>query len=149
MMKFVGMLGMMCALAAMSGCATGPAFTGVEPPPAQMAQVYLYRTWQFPGGAASLKISQDGKQTDKTIANSSWERMVVTPGRHSFALKEYLNTFGCGGAQVEIEAGQTLYFGVDFSLRSTTGTNSVLTCRLVRREETLALKDLAGMRRSN
>jgi hypothetical protein len=114
-----------------------------------MAQVYLYRTWQFPGSGSSLKISQDGTQTDKTIANSSWGRMVVAPGRHTFALKEYLNTFGCGGAQVEVAAGQTLYFGVDFSLMSTTGTNSVLTCRMVRREEPQALKDLAGMRRSN
>lgn len=142
------LLGLVSA-AVLTGCASGPAFTTVEPPPVGQGQVYIYRPWQFPGGAASLKVIQDGTQTDKTVPNSSWQRLVVPPGRHGLGLREYLNTFSCGGVEVDVAEGQTVFVGIEFSFMTTVGPTSYVVCKMERRDEERALKDIAGMRRSD
>ena len=152
MKQLMGWLKVATAVAvvtAMSGCASGPAFTAVESAPTGQGQVYLYRTWQFQGSAAVLKISQDEVQTDKTLPNASWQRLVVGPGRHTFGLKEYLNSMSCAGAQVDIAAGQTVFLGVDFTFVTTVGTQTYSVCKLTQRDEQSALKDIAGLKRSD
>ena len=148
LMGWIKVVAAMAVVTAMSGCASGPAFTAVEAAPAGQGQVYLYRTWQFQGSAANLKIYQDGAQIDKTIPNASWERVVVSPGRHTFGLTEYLNSMSCAGAQVDVAAGQTVFLSVDFSFIYPTGT-AVSICQLLPRDEQQALKDIAGLKRSN
>ncbi len=140
-LRLIAGTGLMLALA---GCATGPAFDKPVVAPASQAQVYLYRPWQFPGGAASLKLFVDGAPTELTPPNRSWQRVVLAPGSHAFGLTEYLNTFSCGGARVDVQAGQTVYLAVDFTLTGT-GTVNHLSCVLVPRDEAQALKDMAGL----
>jgi len=148
LMTWTGLMGVAAAMGALSGCASGPAFTAVEAAPEGQAQVYLYRPWQFPGSAATLKISVDGVQTESTLPNSSWERIVVSPGHHTLGLREYLNTFGCGGAQMDVAVGQTAFFAVDFSTATPIGTQSYVVCKLESRDQPTAMKDIAGLRRS-
>lgn len=134
---------------AVSGCASGPPFIAVDQVPQGQGQVYVYRTWQFQGSAAVLKIIQDGVQMDKTLPNASWQHLVVPPGRHTFGLKEYLNSMSCAGAQVDVGVGQTVFLGVDFTFVSTVGTQTYSVCKLSPREESQALKDITGLKRSD
>ena len=135
-------------MTALSGCATGPGFVGVEPPPEGLGQVYLYRPWQFLGSAATMKVIVDGVQTEATLPNGSWERLTLTPGRHGVGLKEYLNTFSCGGVEAQVEVGQTIFVGVDFTTVTPIGTQAYLVCKMEQRLGQNAMKDIAGMRRS-
>lgn len=132
----------------LSGCATGPSFVGVEPPPEGFGQVYFYRSWQLTGGAASMKVIADGVQTETTLPNGSWERLPLKPGRHGLGLRDYLNTFSCGGVEVEVEAGKTIFVSVDFTTITPIGTQAYLVCKMELRQELTAIRDIAGMRRS-
>ncbi len=140
--------GVMALTVMLSGCATGPSFVGVETPPEGLGQIYLYRPWQFLGSAASMKVILDGARTESTLPNSSWERLTVKPGQHGLGLTEYLNTFSCGGVQVEVGIGQTVFVGVDFSTITPIGTQAYLVCKMELRQELTAIRDIAGMRRS-
>lgn len=135
-------------MTALLGCATGPGFVGVEPPPEGLGQVYLYRPWQFLGSAATMKVIVDGIQTEATLPNSSWERLTLTPGWHGLGLKEYLNSFACAGVEVQVEVGKTSFVGVDFTTVTPIGTQAYLVCKMERREEQTATNEIAGMRRA-
>ena len=132
-----------CA-AALAGCATGPAFKAPEAAPAQQAQLYVYRTFGVYGGGVSHKITIDGKAETLSMPNGSWQRVLLAPGAHTVAIKDYFSTMDCGSLGISMAPGQTVY--VADAVKTTQGLGALyVSCGVVQKPEAEALKDMVGL----
>lgn len=131
--------------AALAGCATGPAFTGLESAPADRAQIYVYRPMVVAGGGVAHKLTVDGKADSLSLPNGSWLRILVAPGPHSLSIKDYFNTMSCGGLQLDLAAGQTTF--VVNVVKTTQGVGRLyVSCAMAPRASDDAVKEMAGLR---
>ena len=92
----------------LSGCATGPAFTELQPAPEGNAQIYVYRTLRAFQNTMPKKIAIDGDQS-RNLQNGSWMRVVVPPGSHTIAISHHLSTLECRPVTVRLGAGQSAF----------------------------------------
>lgn len=131
--------------AALAGCATGPAFTGLEPAPADGSQIYVYRPMVVAGGGVTHKLTVDGRADSLSLPNASWLRILVAPGRHSLSIRDYFNTMNCGGLQLDLGAGQTAF--VVNVVKTTQGVGHLyVSCAIAPRASEDAVKEMAGLR---
>lgn len=67
----------------LSGCAaSGPKFTKIIEPPADMSQIYIYRPWAFSAGGVGLPILHNGEQLPYPLHNEGYLSYLAQPGRH-------------------------------------------------------------------
>jgi hypothetical protein len=133
-------------LAIAAGCATGPAFKAPEPAPADRAQLYIYRPMVLAGGGTVHKVTVDGKADTLSLPNASWQRVVLAPGVHTVAIKDYFGAMPCAPQPlvVTLEAGSTAY--VANVVKTTQGIGTLfIGCTTERRASDSALKDLVGL----
>jgi hypothetical protein len=76
-------------LFAVSGCATGPTFAGLEPVPAGKAQIYFLREGMFFGSGMTFDLLVDDQPVG-TLANAGFIPVAVSPGRHELNAKTSL-----------------------------------------------------------
>lgn len=69
------------AVCAVSGCATGPTFAGVEPVSPGKSQIYFLREGVLFGAGMTFDILVDDKLVG-VLANSGFIPVTVSPGRH-------------------------------------------------------------------
>ena len=69
------------AVCAVSGCATGPAFSGLDPVPPGKSQIYFLRAGMIFGAGMTFDILVDDKPVG-VLANSGFIPVAVSPGRH-------------------------------------------------------------------
>lgn len=133
-----------CTLAA---CATGAAFTAVEPVPAGQAQVVFYRQFKIVGAVRTHELRSDGKVLGTAI-NGGFFSTALPPGHHAVFGE------GCAPAplNLDVEAGKTYfveamvggtYFGDGYYLHTWQ-----FACGLALREPAKALETLQGLRQS-
>jgi len=65
-----------------SGCASGPKFTGLSKPTHTNSIIYLYRPAAFAGGASSPTFQIDGKGS-YTLQNGGYLKVITKPGVHT------------------------------------------------------------------
>ncbi len=107
-------LGSAALVSAMCACATatGPKFAGVESPPADQSDIYLYRTSAFYGVAQAFSVQLDGRKV-ADLPNASYARLRVTPGSH--VLKVLPGGLAKSSElRILAEAGKAQFFQYDF-----------------------------------
>lgn len=130
----------------LASCATGPAFQSPEPPPPDRGQLYVYRPMVIAGGGVVHKVRVDGGPNALSLPNASWQRLLLTPGRHRLAAQDF---FGepCGISDVDIEPGQTRY--VEDAVDVVMGLGRYyIVCKLIQRTPGEALKVMPGLSRA-
>jgi hypothetical protein len=130
-------------LSLLGGCATGPAFKAPEAAPSELAQIYVFRPFNLHNAYISNKLTVDGSPKTLSLPNASWRRLVVTPGRHTLEVENYLGSIRCGGTAITVSAGQTAYVVND--IRVYGGTSLIFQCFVEQRSEELALKEITGL----
>ncbi len=79
--KFHAALLAIVMLLAVSGCATGPTFSGLEPVSPGKSQIYFLRAGMLFGSGMTFDLLVDDKQVG-TLANGGFIPVAVSPGRH-------------------------------------------------------------------
>jgi hypothetical protein len=129
----------------LSGCATGPLFTPDQPAPSDQAQLYVYRPGTLIGGAVAHKISIDGQSETLSLPNSSWQRVLLSPGRHTVSVRDYFNAMQCGAVAIEAKVGQTTYLADVVTVTQGLG-HQYLSCHLEPKPEAKAFGDIQQLR---
>src|SRR6266852_3344840 len=68
-------------LGAMSGCASGPKFSGLEQTAQGKADIYVYREAAIFAAIQDFEIAIDGRKVGN-LANGSYLKIQVGPGAH-------------------------------------------------------------------
>ena len=79
----------LAALVAVSGCATGPTFAGLEPVPPGQSQIYFLREGMLFGAGMSFDLLVDDKKVG-VLANGGFIPVAVSPGRHELGAQTSL-----------------------------------------------------------
>ena len=140
-------IGCTTIVAVAGGCATGPTFTSPELAPAGRAQLYIYRPMVLAGGGTVHKVIIDGKAAALSLPNASWQRVLLAPGPHSVAIRDYFGVMPCSPTPLSLvlDAGVTAY--VANVVKTTQGIGTLyIGCTVVQRLPEQALKDMAGLR---
>lgn len=131
--------------AALTGCATGPVFAGLEPAPLDKAQIYVYRPMVVAGGGVTHKVTVDDKAESLSLPNASWLRILVAPGAHALSIKDYFNSMDCGGLQLDVKAGQSA-FALNL-VKTTQGLGHLyVSCAIAPRASDDAVKEMTNLR---
>jgi hypothetical protein len=137
------------AVAALSACATGPAFTGPEAPASGQAVVYLYRVSQLPGAGIEHPVLYGPPQKLRYLVNGSYVRIGITAPRQMDQLLQ-----GCSPLRppLQVETGNTYY--VQAALTNKTvhyggKPYSDFGCVLIVRTEAEALPAITGLPRAD
>jgi hypothetical protein len=133
-------------LALLGGCASGPAFKAVEPAPADSAQLYIYRPMVLANSANVHKVTIDGKAETLSLPNASFQRVLLAPGSHTIAIRDFFNTMHCAPSPltIELRAGQTAFVAEVVKITQGIGAQYV-GCAVTLRPQEQALQDLAGL----
>ncbi len=133
----------------LAGCATatGPAFTQLEAPPSNKAQLYLYRKSALYASAAAYNVANVAtKQELGKLFNASYLVLPLDMGKHVISVDERgfasLKTF-----EVQAEAGKNYFVEYDSSKGLLLGWG--LLSGSSAKTETQALEDLKTLRRAN
>ncbi|MCX9158052.1 DUF2846 domain-containing protein [Niveibacterium sp. 24ML] len=143
-LRLVFLLFASCTLAA---CATGAAFTAVEPAPAEHAQVVFYRKFNIVGAVRTHELRSDGKVLGAAI-NGGFFSAMLPPGRRTVFGE------GCAPAplNVNVEAGRTYFVeamvGGTYLGDGTTLHTWQFACGLALRDSNVALEALKSLRLS-
>ncbi|MBA3772345.1 MAG: hypothetical protein H0X13_07640 [Ramlibacter sp.] len=134
----------MTAITTLAGCATGPAFKSPEAAPGDRAQLYIYRPMVLAGGGVAHKVTINGKAETLSLPNASWQRVLLAPGTHSVAIRDYFNIMPCGALTVELLPGQTAY--VANVVKTTPALARLyISCSVVERGQDQALNEMVGL----
>jgi Protein of unknown function (DUF2846) len=138
---------LMLSLIILGGCATapGPAFTAIEAPSAGKGALYVYRTERIFAMAQAFTVSIDQKKTGE-IQNASYLRRELAPGKYKLTVAPggFAKTFD---TNVQIEAGQTLFYEFDFN-SGPIANAFFIGSEILRRDEAKALADLRTCKRA-
>lgn len=138
----------LCAMvvAATASCATGPKFVAPEPVPGDRAQLYVYRPMVLAGGGTVHSITIDAKPGTLSLPNASWRRVVLAPGLHTVAIKDYFGAMPCSPMPLllTIEPGATAY--VANVVKTTQGIGTLfIGCTTVLRSPEQALREMTAL----
>ncbi len=156
---------LLLALAAIAGCASGPAFVAPEPPGAEFrAVIYVYRAQAIPGSGIRHEVWVDAAKT--VLLNGSWQRFEVFASPSTLAATgrdgwpsatssrgTWVSSPDCGiqGAALRLTAGQVAYVQLELVNKTfELGGRYYFDygCRFVQRSEAEALAVLPGLRRA-
>lgn len=140
---------LLCPVLLVSACASGPAFTAIEPARDGEALVYLYREAGIRAAAASFDVRLDG-QSAGALKNGAFLRLVHRGGPGFVGLQ----ASGCEPLKrgLALRPGDIAFVQAEIvqGTQSVGGQAAFLNgCRLVRRSEAEALPVLRGLRRSD
>jgi hypothetical protein len=97
----------------LAACATGPKFQSAEQPPANMGDIYLYRTAAIYAFGTSFDTLVDGKKVGE-LPNASYLVMRLTPGKH--ILQVAPGALGQKSEiQLDVQKGTTGFYQYDFN----------------------------------
>lgn len=139
-------LGFVAAAAALAGCATGPAFTEAEVPPAGRAVVYVYRASALPGAAIKHDLFVDGRPAGHLL-NGSYVRVELP----ATARPVRLHARGCMSPKepLLLQQGDVAYVQLGLVNRTVEFGGKYYFdygCQLQRRDEGDALPTIVGLR---
>ena len=127
----------------LSGCASGPVLTELQPAPEGSAQIYVYRTLRAFQNTMPKKIAIDGEQS-RNLQNGAWMRVLVTPGSHTIAITHHLSTLECRPVTVRLGAGQVAFIE---TWTATAGyPQMVVSCLAEARSADVATSAMRGLR---
>lgn len=145
--KHVSPMAALFAAGLLAGCANGPLFQAVEPVPSDKAQVYVYRPSTFYGAAAPHKVQLDGQDQPADLSNGGWLRVIVIPGPHMVALRDFLGTYHCGPAvTVDLQPGGTAYVRDAVRYAGMSAGMAQVACEIAIRPQEAAHEELKTLR---
>ena len=90
------------------------------------------------------KVTIDGQADTLSLPNASWQRVLLAPGMHSVAIRDYFNVMPCGSVNIALRPGQTAYVANVVKTRS--GLNALYVgCSVVERGQEQALQEMDGL----
>ncbi|MCP4041879.1 MAG: DUF2846 domain-containing protein [Gammaproteobacteria bacterium] len=105
-------LPLILAIAALTGCATGPKYVPAPEVSNNKVRLYIYRPWQFVAGGLSPTIHIDDKPAFDII-NGGYAWFNINPGKHFIEIKKpripLFSTDLSSKAEVTFEPGKTYY----------------------------------------
>jgi hypothetical protein len=98
----------------LSACATGPKFTGVEPPVENMGDIYLYRvkTRKFTGIGADVIV--DGKKTG-ALFRGTYLHLRLRPGMRHIDVASGIHASN-SDIYINVQAGKTAFYQYSFRI---------------------------------
>jgi len=94
----------------------------------------------------SHRVAIDGSSETLSLPNASWRRVLLAPGVHTIAIRDYFGLMHCNLLRLDLAPGQTVF--VEDSVRVAAYvapvTQTVCTAAVKSREE--ALENLVRLR---
>lgn len=125
--------------------ATGPKFSGLEPPSADQGDVYLYRTSAFFGVAQSFDVHLDGSKV-ADLPNASYARLRLKPGVH--VLKVVPGGMAkTSDLRISVEPGKSQFYQYDF-VAGPLANPFYVGAKIEVRDQTKAVEDMKELQAS-
>lgn len=135
---------------ALAGCASGPPFTSVEPPPAGKAAVYIYRPPAFAQAVNRYLVTFDrGFAMPVELKNGSWGRSIADPGTHAISATGQVMLMRCAPATIDVAPGQVAFVELSLAMWGDGQGRTLQSCKLSPVPSEKALAAISGLAKSD
>jgi hypothetical protein len=133
----------------LTACATGPAFTGVEPPPHGHGVVYLYRLSAFVQGGNIYSIAMSPGAETLKLRNAGWLKVNLPPDVYRLGAVDQFGYLRCRPMLLDVQAGHILFVKLSVDLRTVAADRFAHSCHLSQVPAESALPEITGLARSD
>jgi hypothetical protein len=133
----------------LTGCAMGPAFTDIEPPPHGHGVVYLYRLSAFVQGGNIYSIAVSPSAETLKLRNAGWLKTTLPPAVYRLDAVDQFGYLRCRPMLLDVKAGHILFVKLSVDLRTVAADRFAHSCHLSQVPAESALPEITGLARSD
>lgn len=133
----------------LTACATGPAFTDIEPPPYGHGVVYVYRLSKFVQGGNIYSIAVSPSAETLKLRNARWLKTILPPAVYKLDAVDQFGYLRCRPMLLDVKAGHILFVKLSVDLRTVAADRFSHSCHLSQVPAESALPEITGLARSD